>query len=96
MRESASALDRVDKTEDVVEDLGVIGVLLETHEFDLNDVETLVGVGHKIPQQVVHGKRLLDGFLARALPTIGSRPSVSMKRLILVAGGRQRAHVYVH
>ncbi len=56
--EAAGALDGVHEAEDVTEDLGVVGILLETHEFDVDDVETLVRLGHEFPQQVVHEKRL--------------------------------------
>ena len=55
---AAGSLDGVNEAEDVIEDLGVVGVLLETHELDVDDVETLVGLGQEFPQQVVHGKRL--------------------------------------
>ena len=49
--EAAGALDGVDETEDVIEDLGVVGILLETHELDVDHVETFVGLGHEFPQQ---------------------------------------------
>ena len=84
-QEAAGALDGVHETEDVIEDLGVVRVLLETHELDVDHVETLVGLGHEFPQQIVHEKRLRRQALARPPLSVGSAVSVSMKRLILVA-----------
>ncbi len=54
IEEAAGAFDGVNEAEDVIEDLGVVGILLETHELDVHDVETFVGLGHEFPQQVVH------------------------------------------
>ena len=51
---SAGPLDGVDEAENVVEDLGVVGILLETDEFDVDHVETFIGLGQELPQQVVH------------------------------------------
>ena len=83
--EAAGALDGVDEAENVIENLGVVRILLETHEFDVDHVETLVGLGHEFPQQVVHEKRLHRRASARPPLSIGSAASVSVKRLILVA-----------
>ena len=69
--EAAGALDGVHQAEDVTEDLGVVGILLETHELDVDDVETLVRLGHEFPQQVVHEKRLTS---------TGSGPSVALRQ----------------
>jgi hypothetical protein len=60
--------------------------LLKTDQLDVNDVETLVGLGHKFPQQVVHGKNAFVERLCAFLPlSVESMASVSMKGLILVA-----------
>jgi hypothetical protein len=75
----------VHETEDVIEDLGVVRILLETHELDVNHVETLVGLGHEFPQQIVHEKRLRRQAVARPSFSVRSAASVSVKRLILVA-----------
>ena len=85
---AAGALDGVDEAENVVEDLGVVGILLETHELDVDDVETLVRLGQEFPQQIVHEKRLRRQALARLPLSVGSAASVSVKRLILVAVSR--------
>ena len=34
---------------------GVVRLLLETHELDVDDVEALVRLGQEFAQQVVHG-----------------------------------------
>ena len=65
--------------------LALFGILLETHELDVDDVETLVGLGHEFPQQVVHGNAFTRRALARPPLPVGSAVSVSGKRLILVA-----------
>jgi hypothetical protein len=75
----------VHQAEDVIEDLGVVGILLETHELDVHDVETLVRLGHEFPQQIVHEKRLRRQALVRPSLSVRSAASVSVKRLILVA-----------
>ena len=55
---AAGALDRVDEAENVVEDLGVVGVLLETHEFYVDYVDAFVRLGKELPQKIVHGLSL--------------------------------------
>jgi len=50
VQESAGAFDRVDETEDVIEDVLVVWVLLETHELNVDDVEALVRLSHKVAQ----------------------------------------------
>jgi hypothetical protein len=75
----------MNEPEDVIENLCVVRVLLETHELDVNHVETFVGLGDKFSQQVVHKKRLRRRALARPPLSVGSVASVSVKRLILVA-----------
>jgi hypothetical protein len=62
----------VDETKNIIEYLGVVRVLLEAHELDVDDVETLVGLGHEFPQQVVHGQNaFIDGL---------TRPSATPRR----------------
>ena len=69
---SAGALDGVYEAENIIEDLGVIGILLEANELDVDDVETLVGLGHEFPEQVVHGSNaFIDGR---------QRPSAALRR----------------
>ena len=87
-KKAASAFDGVNETENIIEDLGVVGILLETHKLDVDHVETFVGLGDKFPQQVVHKKRLRRRALARPPHSVGSAVGVSMKRLILV--GRRK------
>src|SRR5262249_39339882 len=55
---AASPLDGVDEAKNIIEDLGVVWILLETHELDVDHVETFVCLGDKFAQQVVHKKRL--------------------------------------
>ena len=57
-KKPASAFDGMDQPEDVIENLRVVRILLKTHELDVDHVETLVRLGDKFPQQVVHKKRL--------------------------------------
>jgi hypothetical protein len=58
VQESARTLDGVDEAEDVIEDIFVVGVLLKADQLDVDDVETLVRLGHKIAQQIVHTQTL--------------------------------------
>jgi hypothetical protein len=74
----------MDEAENVVENFGVVGFLFEAHQLDINHVETLVCLGQKFLQQIVHNKSL-----RRRAQAIGPAPSgmasVLWKRLILVA-----------
>ncbi len=83
--EAAGPLDGVDEAEDVVENLGVVRVLLEAHELDVDHVEAFVGLGQEFPQQVVHGNAFVNGLWARPPLSVGSTASVLAKGLILVA-----------
>jgi hypothetical protein len=75
----------VDETENIIENLGVVGVLLEPNQFDVDDVETFVGLGHEIPQQLVHGHTPSSTEHGPVAASRGSPGSVSVKGLILVA-----------
>ncbi len=44
---AASPLDSVDQPEDGVEHLGIFGLLLETHELEVDDVKALSGLGEE-------------------------------------------------
>ncbi len=55
-KKSAGPFDRMDEAKDVIEDLGVVGVLLETNELHVDDVEAFVRLGEEFPQEIVHGK----------------------------------------
>jgi hypothetical protein len=44
----AGAFDRVDEPEDGVEHLGVVGLLLETHEIDVELIEALARLGQEL------------------------------------------------
>src|SRR5262249_49677846 len=52
---AASSLYGVNKAKDIVENLGVVGVLLETDQFHVDEVETFIRFGQEFAQQVVHG-----------------------------------------
>ena len=62
VEEAAGSFDGVNETEDVVENLRVVGVLLKAHELDVDHVDALVRFGEEVPQQFVHGGR---GFQTR-------------------------------
>src|SRR5581483_5196956 len=51
---AAGALDGVDQPEDVAEDVAVVRLALEAHQLGVDPLETLVGLGQKLTQQVVH------------------------------------------
>ena len=59
--ETAGALDGVDEAEDVAENFGVVRLLLETHELDVDHVEALVGFDQEFLEQVVHANSLRSG-----------------------------------
>ena len=57
IEEAARPLDGVDETKDLVENLGVVGVLLKAHQFDVNHIDAFVRFGQEVTQQLVHGGR---------------------------------------
>ena len=51
---AARSLDGMNQTKNVAEDLAVIGLLLEAYEFRVHAIETFIGLGQELTQQVVH------------------------------------------
>ena len=51
---AAGALDGVNQAEDVIEDLGVVRVLLEPHQLIIDGIQALAGLRQKLPQQIIH------------------------------------------
>ena len=51
---AARALDGMNQTKNVAEDPAVIGLLLEANEFYIHAIETFIGLGQELTQQVVH------------------------------------------
>src|SRR5690606_20457265 len=49
----------MDEAEDVVEDTLVVGILLELHDLDVNDIDAFRCFGEKLIQQVIHGRTQL-------------------------------------
>jgi hypothetical protein len=74
----------VDEAKNVVENLGVVGLLLETNQFDVDHVEAFVRLDQEFPQQIVHCSSLRSEDLGRraGFPEKGS---LSIRRLISVA-----------
>ncbi|QCJ72853.1 hypothetical protein DAA51_02785 [Bradyrhizobium sp. WBAH10] len=48
------------KAEDVIQDLGVVRLLLELHQLIVHGVQALAGLRQKLPQQIIHELRLTD------------------------------------
>ena len=51
---AAGALDGVNQAEDVIQDLGVVRILLEPHQLIVDGVQALVRLRQKLPQQIIH------------------------------------------
>src|SRR5208282_1432809 len=49
----------MDEAKNVAEDVAVVRLLLEAHEFGVDPVQTLVGLGQELTEQVVHTRRLV-------------------------------------
>ena len=56
---AAGAFDGMDEAKNVAEDVAVVRLLLEAHEFGVDPVETLIGLGQELAEQVVHTRRLV-------------------------------------
>lgn len=52
--EAAGAFDGVNQPEDVAQDVAVVGLLLEAHEFPIDGIEIFARLGQELLQQVVH------------------------------------------
>src|SRR5215472_601762 len=79
---AARALDGVNQAEDVIEDLGVVRLLLEPHQLIVDGVEAFARLRQKLPQQIVHVTSLQEAATReRALQSLASFPA---KRLSLV------------
>ena len=83
---AAGAFDGVDEAKDVAEDLGVVRVLLEAHEFGVDPVETLVGLGQKLPQEVVHDTRPRRNTRAFGGARTDASPPSTRRRVLARAG----------
>ena len=53
-QKAAGALDGVDQAKDVIQNLGVVRILLEPHQLIVDGVQALAGLGQKLPQQIIH------------------------------------------
>src|SRR5215470_10107099 len=60
-QKTASALYGVHQPKDIGENLLVVGILLETHQLDVNDIQAFIGLGQKLTQQVVHNEPSRSG-----------------------------------
>jgi hypothetical protein len=69
---TAGPLDGVDQAKDVVENLGVVRILLESNELHVDDIETLVGLGQELTQQIVHETPSSTGTRRRYLSGAGA------------------------
>ena len=58
VEKAACPLDGVHQAKNIAEDLAVIRLLLEAHEFGVDPIETLAGFGQELTQQLVHSGRL--------------------------------------
>ena len=51
---AAGALDGVNQAENVIQNLGVVRILLEPHQLIVDGVQALAGLRQKLPQQIIH------------------------------------------
>jgi hypothetical protein len=74
----------VNEPEDVAEDFCVVRILLEANQLDVNDIDALVRLGEKLPQQVVHKPTLSTQRPAVAPAHVGGLSTLLVNGLILV------------
>lgn len=53
-KKAAGAFDGVNEAKDIAEDLAVIRLSLKAHQLCVDVIETLGGLGQKLPQQIIH------------------------------------------
>jgi hypothetical protein len=88
---AARALDGVNKAKDVIQNFGVVGILLETHQLVIDSVETLVGLRQELAQQIIHEGKASTRGRATASRPFTSPASFAAKRLSLVEQWQKNA-----
>ena len=78
---AASAFDGVNEAKNIAKDAAVIRLLLETHEFGVDEIEALAGLSEKVAQQLVHSRRLVAA----------GEPPATRRACIPIAGRARRA-----
>src|SRR5689334_15054644 len=53
-QKAASALDGVNQPENIIQNLGVVRLLLKPNELIVDRVQALAGLGQKLAQQIIH------------------------------------------
>ncbi len=53
-QKAAGALDGVNQAKDVIENLGVVRILLEPYQLIIDGIQTFAGFRQKLPQQIIH------------------------------------------
>jgi hypothetical protein len=53
-KEAAGALDGVDQTEDIAEKTGIVGILFELDQLEVEHRQALVCLGQKFAEKVIH------------------------------------------
>ena len=53
-QKAAGPLDGVNQAKDIVQNLGVVGVLLEPHQLIIDRIQAFAGFSQKLPQQIIH------------------------------------------
>jgi hypothetical protein len=82
--EAARPLDGVNKTEDVVQYLGVVRVLLETHKLIVNCIQTLIRLGQELAEKIIHNVLAFETPARDVVAPFRGLASFNAKRLSLV------------
>ena len=80
----------MDQPKNVAEDFAVVRFLLEAHKFGVDPFETLVGLGQKLPQQVVHSNRLVRHARERRRTCLAPAPPDTRERVLWPPGAECR------
>src|ERR1700761_2227517 len=81
-QKTAGAFDGVNQPKDVIQNLGVVRLLLELHQLIVDGVQAFAGLRQKLSQEIVHEIGLHPRRARDAL--FASVASFSANRLILV------------
>ena len=71
--EAAGALDGVNQAKNVIQNLGVVRILLEPHQLIVDGIQALVGLRQKLPQQIIHENRPSKALVLRSTVNHSSR-----------------------
>ena len=74
-QKTAGAFNRVNQPKNIIQDLGVVRLLLKPNQLIVDRVQALAGLGQKLAQKIIHQHRL-PGCSGRLAAVAAAKPVV--------------------